>query len=1617
MWTHRFSLVMPKVLEAELTVRSGPLKGKHRGFPFWPAGARLNTTPADGLSGRLVYIGEGSPGRAPGHLPARSLRGQIAVMEMTGGERWMDAFNAGAKAVIVLGSPEVTTRQACTHLVGISLNVPRFYVPDGPLAEALRDGRASDGKLYCRATWGEVTATNIYALIKPPSPAETIGNRQAFVIGVPYDSMSVVPELAPGADRAVDVAAALNLLRYFAEHPPARPLLVAFVDAYASNQRGAREMLAALATVPEDREGRLSDAVEVAREYREHEELAAELHPDPEVPATREGLNRLYERRYRDLRRYLKDEVARQVVAIESMMYPKRLALYRTDKESAKLKLQLAQLVERSEKAGGEKKEHLRAEVEKLQTEISRLLKAHRKLKKETGKLATLRTEHYGAQRQLHTDDPVEDDSLELARELWRRARTRIAIQLKDAEHVLSIYRKRDQLRVELLEALGLAGETERPIAFVFGLDLSDAGAAVGPRFQDTYLYEDETYNAESFFQWMNLVKQETDDKLWPRSLRRVVNLAPISGMESVGSDTVGWTVNFTAPAGSFGTAGVTWAALGAPCLRVDTPYDSADRLDWGRLEPQVGATSLLLRRMLSDTRFSPSTKSTPQWSRVHGTIVDQSPGEPVPRVPMRGYLTTLVPGGVSVGNANVWFKPVPGMRRREFRFTGIDGRFRFDALPSRAQTRGFFVQSYLVDTDGSLVRAVDMRKSGMGVTMWVDIWDTNPGLLRAVVFDCAELSALDFFDPRFLIPLPGGSLMDARRASEPRRQNVCAYEGLMACHLEADIQWQIILRHGITSNRMALLNMADPKTLEGDDVSMRDVMKGFKIGEPLPLNPVHQGAKDFYRLDYMRLRDYERAGITSAHIKKLQQRTAALLKEADAALEEDDGKAYVEAASGALSNEVRVYQAVRKTANDVIKGAIFLLMVIVPFSLVMERLCFASANIYKQIGAVSGVFAVMAALLWSFHPAFRITSQPLMILMAFGAISMSLMVIWIVFSKFETQLEELRSGRAEASGARTSRLGLAYTAMRLGIANMRKRKLRTVLTGITVVLITFALLCFMSASSYVSKKEMTRARSAPYAGVLVALPATRPMPDRALAELEKVVPENHSVVPRYWWVNPTETQWRIRVRNAQTGRQVSLKAVLGLVAEESELTGVDSACPNWSRFGNKNGCYLAEGTAEELGLEPGDKVVLAGRSLELLGTIDSDKFSQTVRRLDGSLLLPYDFTAVSDQQRLQLTKSNLEELTMEMSTGAALEPTEEMPNVSVDSVAIVHASVLRGMRDCNLRSVSVKLGSHTEARELAQELMKRLAFPIYYGSPEHGVRVIVSTPLLLQAPRSILIPVVIAALIILNTMLSSIAERKTEIYIYTSLGLAPLHVGFLFLAEAVTYGLMGSVFGYVAGQGVAKVLTELDLMGGITLNYSGTQAIITMLTVLGVVIVSSLVPAFLAGKLATPSNEMTWKVPEPENDVIRDRLPFTATERTAGGVLEFLYEYMDAHREGSIGKFSADNLRKFYEEEGGTKNLGLEGTVWLAPYDLGVRQDVRITLHSTPEEDIYKIDIELHRRSGQVSSWKRLNRVLLGNLRRQLLGWRKLKIDRMLEYIVRAGEEAPQVQAQAEQA
>ena len=249
-------------------------------------------------------------------------------------------------------------------------------------------------------------------------------------------------------------------------------------------------------------------------------------------------------------------------------------------------------------------------------------------------------------------------------------------------------------------------------------------------------------------------------------------------------------------------------------------------------------------------------------------------------------------------------------------------------------------------------------------------------------------------------------------------------------------------------------------------------------------------------------------------------------------------------------------------------RAAIFLLLLCVPFSFCMERLLIGTPSIYRQIAGFAGIFAIMTAALCAFHPAFKISASPLIIILAFAIICMSGVVILVIYGKFDAELKRLLSGRGSAQAASFTNAGVMMSAVMLGIANMRKRKLRTLLTSITIVLITFAVLCFTSTTRYIGTQTLPVGIASSHPGILLrerGFRAMEPMlPDQlcaVLADPSFQLDERPEVVERWWAVsvNDPKEQYDISAPTlgGQPARAVVVPAVLGLTPGESRLSKI----------------------------------------------------------------------------------------------------------------------------------------------------------------------------------------------------------------------------------------------------------------------------------------------------------------------------------------------------------------------------------------------------------------------------------------------------------------------------
>ena len=295
-------------------------------------------------------------------------------------------------------------------------------------------------------------------------------------------------------------------------------------------------------------------------------------------------------------------------------------------------------------------------------------------------------------------------------------------------------------------------------------------------------------------------------------------------------------------------------------------------------------------------------------------------------------------------------------------------------------------------------------------------------------------------------------------------------------------------------------------------------------------------------------------------------------------------------------------------------------------------------------------------------------------------------------------------------------------------------------------------------------------------------------------------------------------------------------------------------------------------------------------------------------------------------------------------------------------------------------------------AVEIAEDVSRMMDKTPIVATRKDGVyRHVLGTVVAASGVADLFFPVLLGGLVIFGTMLGSVADREKEIYTFSALGLAPPHVASLFFAEAMVYSVLGGLGGYLIAQASMKILGALAGFGLVQvpeMNYSSTNAIVTILIVMATVLVSALYPAVKASRSANPGLLRSWRLPAPRGDVFDLLFPFTVSEYDLTGVVSFLKEHFDNFSDTGLGSFMAQNARLIAHEDG---SLGLAAHLALAPFDLGVTQ--LFDLRSAPSEikGIDEVNIRLVRKSGQPKDWERLNKVLLDDLRTQFLLWRSL--------------------------
>jgi FtsX-like permease family len=812
---------------------------------------------------------------------------------------------------------------------------------------------------------------------------------------------------------------------------------------------------------------------------------------------------------------------------------------------------------------------------------------------------------------------------------------------------------------------------------------------------------------------------------------------------------------------------------------------------------------------------------------------------------------------------------------------------------------------------------------------------------------------------------------------------------------------------------------VTDPDSRQWNDRGEVIRKTGDQSEVRLPLSVVI--AQDLYRLDDYRLAVLKKAGVTNSSLQEQHKIGFEALEISIAGKEERDWLKMMVGARSCWGYEARAYPNVMSTVLDVVKGLLFYLFLMLPFAYFMERLFFAFPNINRQLGGVFGMFMVFFGLLYIVHPAFRITSSAPMILLAFITLAMAILVMVMITSRFRRELEAMqqRPGKGRKS-ADLDRFNAALSAFLLGINNMRRRKVRTLLTMVTLVLLTFSVLSFSSIEGTLgaNKRPVNPTNiqnfKPPYQGVLVRSESwltLDAMAGRILRDEFQDLAGNCLVAPRAYGKRTT-----IHPVGAPEDFY-DCPGVLGVRAQERELTGLGSLTTlkrgRWFTEEEVRSrlpvCLLDEQLMVKLRMDESavssvldldnpenfkklPRIVINGEELAVIGVLRADT-NNAIVDIDGERIAPVDW--------------DVEGWTRRRGKGAGSEELEfrQYQHVEAFRAPVVTYDWLMSKRKGALLSVAIKPNDPARAPEIAESLLKRIAVPFFLAARENDGEV--RTTFMSAANSndvsgvgSLIVPMLIAALIVLNTMLGSVYEREGEITIYGSLGLAPVHIGSLFIAESAVFAVVSAVIGYMMGQAMSKVVLLLGgaegMLAGFSLNYSSLSAVFSACFIIGVVMLSAAYPAMRAGQLSVPDVERIWKFPEPVNDQLTFDFPFTVSGDQALGINVHLKNFFEDHANQSVGEFyTADTDFGYIEKHEKYSTFYLESSVWIAPFDFGISQRLRLeTYLAEGETNIFETRMVLTRMSGAPEAWLKMNHRFMKSIRKQFLLWRLFSIE-----------------------
>ncbi|MEM3943495.1 MAG: M28 family peptidase [Thermofilaceae archaeon] len=851
-------------------------------------------------------------------------------------------------------------------------------------------------------------------------------------------------------------------------------------------------------------------------------------------------------------------------------------------------------------------------------------------------------------------------------------------------------------------------------------------------------------------------------------------------------------------------------------------------------------------------------------------------------------------------------------------------------------------------------------------------------------IFNCSSIALVGFFDPLSLYGPQGLGIEVLNFISHSYlvwRDVLTNWPEAMV-FFDPETPVEILIRS--QGRIIAVLNNASPTNPNG---------AGYKLnwGDTKVLTPIEAVLGTYYLVNYRasflesRMTTSPRLLIYSDVINEMMARVA----EAEKQGRRSEVVKHVFAAWHFI---VYGYDSTISLLFDVTHTATFFFFLSLIFALLASRFL-GRVSGRRQTLVIIVMLLVSNAILSLVHPGYVISNNVWILI---GGVSVALLLLLLLFTvndELNTALSELSVSMLGFHKADIKRGPVAIASISMGIENLKKRPLRTALTLVTITATVTALVLFTSVSVAALMHQRSMG-TAIYSGVLVRRPVLQlymPIHEIYLKIFPTMLSDENAefkAYPRAWFYPAGQNLMLVWSPNGS-----GIRCIFAITAEESRLLkeALEGA---FFVPGSVNSVIMTKSLAERLSsilgypVELGSEISIFGINVTVVGLLNKDIASFILSRdIDGYSIVPPD----------------------PISTGMAGTYTP----FDLDAVVIVPYEFALRYLNSMPNMIRISTDSNVDEGYVASKarlLSLLLPFDTAYGVKGGSSYIVARRELLtFGGAENIIVPLTLAAMTIVITMLGAVYERRREIYTLTTVGAAPTHVNIVFLMEALTLAFIGSYIGYVTGASVLYIFWSLKaLPPGLVPNVSSSVVIIVLAVIIAVTLLSALYPASVASRMATPSLLRTWTIEtKPRAGTWEVTMPFSAAREEAVGILTFIREFLESYsseRERSR-LFNLISTPQITREERG---FVLQARLHMAPFDAGIIQSMKISAYQAAGGR-YQFNVLLLKELGPESMWITVSRALIGELRKQFLAWRALQPVEKAEYIKKGLEEGLQ--------